>query len=91
MAPEVCERFVSFSDRLADLFVVESEMRPTAGANRLIMAAKPSEALMVLMSAMRAGKLDLALLYLDLAFGHGIGSSKTAHFTTNPRAREGTS
>jgi hypothetical protein len=86
MAPEVRERFVSFSDRSANLFVVECEMRPTAGANRLVMAAKPTEALMVLMSAMRAGKLNLALL--DLGFRHGIGSSKTTRFAqTLPRAR----
>ncbi len=86
MAPEVRERFVSFSDRFADLFVVESEMRSTPGANCLIMAAKPSETLMVLMSAMRAGKLDLALL--DHGFSHGIGSSKAAQFATHPPARE---
>jgi hypothetical protein len=86
MAPEVRERFVSFSDRFANLFVVESEMRPTAGANCLVMVPKPTEAHIVLMSAMRAGKLDLALL--DLGFRHGIGSSNTAHFVqTLPGAR----
>jgi hypothetical protein len=86
MAPEVRERFVSFSNRSANLFVFESEMRPATGANCLVMAAKPTEALMVLMSAMRAGKLDLALL--DLGFRHGSGSSKTTLFAQSlPRAR----
>jgi hypothetical protein len=73
-AAEMRERFVNFSDRLADLFVVERKIRPAAGASRLIMAAKPSKGLEVLMPAMRASNLDLALL--DLAFSHGVGSSK---------------
>jgi hypothetical protein len=87
-AAEVRERFVSFSDRLADLFVVERKIRPAAGASRLIMAAKPSKGLEILMPAMRASKLDLALL--DLVFSHGVGSSKT-DCNANPGGCEGAS
>jgi hypothetical protein len=87
-AAEVRKRFVNFSDRLANLFVVEREMRPAVGASRFIMAAKPSKGLEVFMPAMRTSNLDLALLYL--VFSHAVGSSKI-DCNANPGGGEGAS
>jgi hypothetical protein len=83
-SPQLCHRIVDLIDAGAQLFRIEPDVDAAAGAGRML--AKPSDGLLVLMSALRAGKLDLVII--EQALGHGVCSSseKAASITPSPSA-----
>ena len=71
-APEVFDRLVGVIESGAELFVIELDRSLAAGTGDLVLRAKPTDGLRIVMSALRAGNLNLAII--EQAFGHGASS-----------------
>jgi len=85
-SPELLHSLVDFIEPGSHLFVIERDLRAAAGADEFRLRANPSQGLTVLMSALRTGNVDLAVI--KQAFGHG--SSSVAE-KANSTASEGNS
>lgn len=67
-APHLLHRLVGLIESGAQLFIFERDLDAASGTDDLRMVAKPSEGLAVLVSALRTGDIDLALV--EQAFCH---------------------
>jgi len=74
-SPQVVDRFVGLIESGAELFMIELDRRVTADASELVIRAQPTDGFRILMSALRAGNLDLATV--EQAFGHGASSAQS--------------
>lgn len=84
LPPEFVERLVRLVDAGTELFVIETDCLAAAGANHLVMRAKPTDALLAFVAAAGApdpdlGLVDNALCHIEASLPVGMIANGEGH------------